>query len=223
MAGDATGADVPGPAPEASLAEGTVAGCVFCHPELTPGGLTETASLRLVPDLYPVAPGHLLVTTRRHLPCYGAAAPEVFDEVEALAGRARRFIREVYGIDPVIWENGVAGQTVFHAHLHLIPVHLEGLIDTLAADPDSIEIDGWAAVVERYRRDGAYHYAALGDRRWLLERHGAMNWEVRRLIAVTAGLRYVDGRWVRPTTEDDVAAVRERWVDWSRLNPEASG
>jgi diadenosine tetraphosphate (Ap4A) HIT family hydrolase len=204
------------PAPDDSTDVGLVAGCVFCHPERTPGELTATPNLRLLPDLYPVAPGHLLVITKRHLPCYGAAEPALLDEVEGLAGLARRFIRDEFEIDPVIWENGVSGQTVFHAHLHLIPVHLEGLIDSLAEDRASIEIDGWEAVAERYRSHRGYHYAALGDRRWLLESDGAMNWEVRRLIAVAAGLRYVDGRWVRPTTEDDVKAVVERWKEWSR-------
>jgi diadenosine tetraphosphate (Ap4A) HIT family hydrolase len=209
MAEDAAGADQP--ASSAVDEDGRVAGCVFCDLEQTPDELTATANLRLVPDLYPVAPGHLLVITKRHLPCYGAADAGILAELEQLSGQARDFIREVYGIDPVIWENGVSGQTVFHAHLHLIPVHLEGLIDTLAADPASHEIQSWAVVVERYLGHGGYHYAALGDRRWLLEGDGAMNWEVRRLIAVSAGLRHVDGRWVRPTTEDDVAAVRERW------------
>jgi len=216
MVEGAAGADALGPAPDAFTEDGTVAGCVFCHLDQTPGELTATANLRLVPDLYPVAPGHLLVITKRHLPCYGAAEPAILDEVEQLAGRARRFVEDVYGIDPVIWENGVSGQTVFHAHLHLIPVHLEGLIDSLAEDPASIEIDGWQAVAERYHGHDGYHYAALGERRWLLESDGAMNWEVRRLIAVSAGLHYVDGKWARPTSEDDVKAVRERWREWSR-------
>jgi histidine triad (HIT) family protein len=215
---DMVGAEAPGPGEDASTDDGTVAGCVFCHPDMTPGELTATENLRLVPDLYPVAPGHLLVITKRHLPCYGAAEPETLAEVEQLSARARRFIQAVYEIDPVIWENGISGQTVFHAHLHLIPVHLEGLIDSLAGDPASIEIDGWDAVAERYRTQGGYHYAALGERRWLLEGDGTMNWEVRRLIAVSAGLRYVDGRWVRPTSEEDVAAVRERWREWSRAH-----
>jgi diadenosine tetraphosphate (Ap4A) HIT family hydrolase len=215
MAGDATGAEGPGPAPDGIAEDGRVAGCVFCHPDQTPGELTATTNLRLLPDLYPVAPGHLLVITKQHLPCYGAAEPEILDEVEQMAALARRFIREVYEIDPVIWENGVSGQTVFHAHLHLIPVHLEGLIDSLAADPASFEIDGWETAAERYRSHGGYHYAALGERRWLLERDGAMNWEVRRLIAVSAGLRYLDGRWVRPTSNYDVEAARDRWREWS--------
>jgi hypothetical protein len=42
-----------------------------------------------------------------------------------------------------------------------------------------------------------------------------MNWEVRRLVAIAAGLRLVDGRWTRVTTHDDVTAVARRWKEWS--------
>ncbi|HXA42029.1 MAG TPA: HIT family protein [Candidatus Solibacter sp.] len=214
LVGDAAAAN-PGPPSDDPMPSEPVDGCVFCHPELTPAPLAETRSLRLVPDLYPVAPGHLLVISKPHLACFGAAPPAVLDELEELSQRARGFIRDSYRLDPVIWENGVSGQTVFHAHLHLIPVHLEGLIETLAADPESLEIEGWEAVRERYRAHGSYHYAAIGDQRWLLEGNGAMNWEVRRLIAVTAGLRYIDGRWVRPTTNDDVQLAARRWQEWT--------
>jgi diadenosine tetraphosphate (Ap4A) HIT family hydrolase len=214
LEGDAAAAD-PGPAADQPLRGEPVEGCVFCHPELTPAPVAITENLRLVPDLYPVAPGHLLVVSRDHLACFGAAAPAVLEELEELSQRARGFIRDSYGLDPLIWENGVSGQTIFHAHLHLIPVHLEGLIDSLAADPESVEIDGWDAVRERYQVHGSYHYAAIGRQRWLLEGNGAMNWEVRRLIAVTAGLRFIDGRWARPTTEDDVQEAGQRWREWS--------
>ncbi len=212
--GDAAAAN-PGPAPDDPRPSGPVEGCVFCHPELTPAPLAVTESLRLVPDLYPVAPGHLLVISKDHLTCFGAAPPAVLAELEELSQRARGFIRGSYQLDPLIWENGVSGQTVFHAHLHLIPVHLEGLIETLAADSESLGSDGWEAVRERYQAHGSYHYAAIGEHRWLLEGDGAMNWEVRRLIAVTAGLRYIEGRWVRPTTDDDVQLATRRWADWT--------
>lgn len=223
LEGDAAAAD-PAPATDQPLPGGPVEGCVFCHPELTPAALVVTENLRLVPDLYPVAPGHLLVISKQHLACFGAAPPGVLDELEELSQRARRFVRESYQLDPLIWENGVSGQTIFHAHLHLIPLHLEGLIESLATDPESLEIDGWAAVRERYQAHGSYHYAAIGVQRWLLEGNGAMNWEVRRLIAVTAGLRFIDGRWARPTTEDDVETAGRRWRKWSasRATPGAS-
>jgi diadenosine tetraphosphate (Ap4A) HIT family hydrolase len=216
MAEDATGADRGQPVPDLSPeGEGAGGGCVFCHPEFQPPALVTTDLVRLVPDLYPLAQGHLLVISREHLPCYGAADTATLEALEDLSGRASRFIEDTYAVHPLAWENGVTGQSVYHAHLHLIPLALEGLVDVLASDPASIEIDGWEAVRERYRDHGAYHYAALRGRRWLLEANGVTNWEVRRLIAIGARLRLVDGRWTRHTTADDVAEVGRRWRQWT--------
>lgn len=211
----ATGADPTQPVPDLSPGSEADAGCVFCQPNAQPAALAETQRVRVVPDLFPLAQGHLLIISREHLPCYGAADSETLREVDDEAAMARRFIQETYGVDPLMWENGVSGQSVYHAHLHLIPLQLEGFVDALAAAAESVEIDGWDAVQERYRREGKYHYASLHGRRWLLEGNSVMNWEVRRLIAIAAGLRLVDGRWTRATTPDDVAAAARRWAEWS--------
>lgn len=194
--------------------EGDPDRCVFCHPEMQPGPLLETDRLRLLPDLYPVVPGHVLVISTEHLPCFGAASDELLAELDHVAGTGASFLKDVYGVDPVRWENGGAGQTVFHAHLHLMPIVIDDLIDTLAAAPDSVEIGGWADVADHYRRSGAYHYAEAHGRRHLLESNGVTNWEFRRLVAVSAGFRFVDGRVIRPTTRDDVDAVAARWRGW---------
>jgi len=182
---------------------------------MQPAALVETDTLRLLPDLYPVVPGHLLITSREHLACFGAAPPELLTNLEALAGRATAFVGDAYGVEPVRWENGGAGQTVFHAHLHLMPVQVDDLIDRLAAAPDSIEVSNWAEVADYYRSHGGYHYAEIHRRRHLLEGNGVTNWEFRRLVALSAGFRQEGGRWVRATTPDDVAAVGPRWEAWT--------
>jgi histidine triad (HIT) family protein len=198
-------------------------GCVFCRLDAQPAALAETARVRLVPDLFPLAQGHLLVISREHLPCYGAADQKTVAELDDMAAEARQFIQQTYDIDPLLWENGVSGQSVPHAHLHLIPLQLEGFVDALAAADESIEIDGWDEVQARYRQEAHYHYGSLHGRRWLLEGNSVMNWEVRRLMAIAAGLRLVDGRWTRSTTADDVAAVARRWKDWRAGLRPASG
>ena len=212
---DATGADLNQPVPDFSPGGEPDTGCVFCQPQSQPGTLAGNQRVRLVPDLFPLAQGHLLVISREHLPCYGAADSETLEALDSLAAVARRFIQETYDVDPLLWENGVSGQSVYHAHLHLMPLQLEGFLDALTTAEESVEIDGWDAVRERYRQVGMYHYASLHGRRWLLEGNSVMNWEVRRLIAVAAGLRLVDGRWLRATTHDDVDAVATRWKEWS--------
>ncbi|HEV1997142.1 MAG TPA: HIT family protein [Candidatus Dormibacteraeota bacterium] len=190
------------------------AGCAFCHPEASPGVLTANEHVRLLPDLYPVAPGHVLVVSQEHLSCYGAAPAEVLTALETLSQTAAQFVRDAYGVEPVLWENGGAGQTVFHAHLHVMPVTLHA-IEELIEHEHMEEVPGWTQVAELWQKKGPYHYMQFRDHRRLIEGNGEMNWEFRRRVAIAAGMRFEGGRLVRPTTKADVDEVPRRWDAWA--------
>ncbi len=82
--------------------------------------LCETESFRLVCDHHPLCVGHLLIIPKAHLSCIGAYTPALMEEFRDVMDQAARFLRQSYG--PVSsFEHGVAGQTVFHSHVHLLP------------------------------------------------------------------------------------------------------
>ena len=96
--------------------------CPFCGPpEET---LAANALAIAFPDRYPVSPGHTLVIPRRHVATYfdctadeKRALWELVDVVHAiLADRAPDGFN--VGINTT---GAAAGQTVFHAHIHVIP------------------------------------------------------------------------------------------------------
>jgi hypothetical protein len=115
----------------------------------------------------------------------------------------------------VLWENGGAGQTVFHAHLHVMPVALPAIEEVIESE-HMREVGGWDDVARLYRDHGAYHYLQFREHRRLIEGNGEMNWEFRRRVAIAAGMRFEAGRLVRPTTHEDVEEVATRWRDYSR-------
>ena len=162
-----------------------------------------------------MVPGHVLVVSREHVSCYGAASPEVLGSVERMARVAREFVVDQYGVEPVLWENGGAGQTVFHAHLHLMPVSLHAIEEVIESE-HMTEVEGWAQVAELWRDRGPYHYLQFQGHRRLAEGNGEVNWEFRRRVAIASGLRYEGGRWVRPTTINDVNDVPIRWAAYHR-------
>jgi len=164
-----------------------------------------------VPDKYPLLPGHTLILSREHMECYGAAASLTLAELDQVAAQVQDFLRRAYALEPLTWENGVTGQTVFHAHLHVIPTPLTELPIDAAHAGDWNHIDGWEPVVEHYRRHENYHYAALAGDRRLLIGDGPAAWAMRRQLAQVAGLRLVDGTWVRNTSPADVAEVVRRY------------
>jgi histidine triad (HIT) family protein len=186
--------------------------CVFCNVAVQPPALLEMARVRLVPDKYPLFAGHLLIITREHLACLGAAPAETLAEVERMAALARRFIGEAYG-RPFTWENGVAGQSVFHAHLHVIPGPEVALPAPRAGD-GSAPVAGWGEVGAWYREHGPYHYAESGEDRRVIEPDGELIWKMRASLGAAARLRFVDGRFERATTPADVAEVARRWEAW---------
>jgi diadenosine tetraphosphate (Ap4A) HIT family hydrolase len=76
-------------------------------------------------DIHPVTRGHLLVVPNRH-----AASLAALDPVDAaammaagrtLAGAVRRGAFGVEGVNLHLADGIVAGQSVFHSHLHVIP------------------------------------------------------------------------------------------------------
>jgi len=75
-------------------------------------------------DVYPVSPGHLLVIPHRHVADYFELSEEEKAAIWQLIDQARDLLREGNSPDGfnVGFNSGApAGQTVFHAHVHLIP------------------------------------------------------------------------------------------------------
>jgi diadenosine tetraphosphate (Ap4A) HIT family hydrolase len=199
-----------------SPGDGFVEDCVFCAASAHPDPLFETPRLLVIPDLYPLVPGHVLVITRRHESCLGAAGAETLGELPAVVRTAGDFLTEAYGRPPMLWENGVVGQTVPHAHLHMIPIDVDVLAQSLVDDEASEEVHGWDDVAARYAARGEYHYIKVGRRGWLVEANGAMNWEGRRRLAMAAGAGRATGKVLRTAREDDVADLARRWREWEK-------
>ena len=100
-----------------------VVGCTFC--EIGPSRIINQNTLAYVtPDKYPVTKGHLLIIPRRHVKDYfGLDKSESSAIHELILEEKERFSEDIsikgYNIGVNCGE--VAGQTVFHCHVHLIP------------------------------------------------------------------------------------------------------
>lgn len=106
--------------------------CIFCNPEREI--IVENESAIAVYDSYPVSPGHALVVPRRH-------ATTIWDLTDAEYDGSFRLVRELrlilevrYGPDGFnVGANCglAAGQSVWHAHIHVIPRYKGDVADPL--------------------------------------------------------------------------------------------
>jgi diadenosine tetraphosphate (Ap4A) HIT family hydrolase len=96
-------------------------GCPFCSPTDV---LTENAHAYAMPDRYPVGQGHSLVIPKRHVADLFDLADKAYADCFALVREVRQRLEARYrpaGFNVGINSGRAAGQTIFHAHIHVIP------------------------------------------------------------------------------------------------------
>lgn len=93
--------------------------------------LHESAHFYILPDKYPVSPGHLLIISKRHCTDFFDLNQNEQAELPSLILEAKELIEQTHSPDGYnIGMNcgETAGQTVFHFHCHVIPRY-EGDMD----------------------------------------------------------------------------------------------
>lgn len=97
--------------------------CPFCN-VLPEHILAENESALVIPNLFPATMGHLLVITRDHIAEMSQLTPEQWIDLAGLVKEAGDILKEKLkpaGLNVFHNEGLVAGQTIKHLHVHLVP------------------------------------------------------------------------------------------------------
>lgn len=97
--------------------------CPFC--DIPPDRLLHTSThTRAFRDAYPVTDGHTLVVPKRHVASLFELDPGEQADVWSLVGKVRAELQashEPEGFTVGVNDGPAAGQTIDHAHIHVIP------------------------------------------------------------------------------------------------------
>jgi len=99
--------------------------CPFCYPSPDRILLQNELCLALY-DGYPVSRGHTLIVPRRHVSSVFELSVEETAEIWKMVETARQVLLATEGAEAFnigINDGPAAGQTIDHAHVHLIPRH----------------------------------------------------------------------------------------------------
>ena len=105
--------------------------CIFC--KLANGifptnSIYEDEDFNVILDLAPASKGHALILPKQHADNLYELPDETAGKAFVLAKKLAKIMKEKLGCDGlnVVQNNGtIAGQTVFHFHMHLIPRYKE--------------------------------------------------------------------------------------------------
>lgn len=99
-------------------------GCPLCGALSGDGLLVEATDAVAVMDKYPLNPGHCLILPRRHTPLFWDLSSEEIADLFSILAEARGLIDKKFSPDGYnigVNVGAVAGQTIDHVHVHLIP------------------------------------------------------------------------------------------------------
>lgn len=118
--------------------------CVFCE-RLRGGPLTAASEdAAAFADAFPVSPGHTLVVSRRHEANFFALRAEERAALWALAAVVIGNLadaRQADGFNVGLNAGAAAGQTVMHAHVHVIPRYAGDVEDAVRAEVGANFVD----------------------------------------------------------------------------------
>ena len=101
--------------------------CIFCKiangiiPSAT---IYENSDFKVILDVSPASKGHTLILPKEHFDNIFDMDADTAGKLFSLAAAVARALKQATGCDGmnIVQNNGeIAGQTVFHFHMHLIP------------------------------------------------------------------------------------------------------
>lgn len=98
--------------------------CVFCDDATADGVVARSFTAVAMRDAHPLSPGHTLIVPRRHVRSVFELSDDEYDDVWRLVRRVRDVLARRYtpaGMTVGCNDGEAAGQTVEHAHVHVIP------------------------------------------------------------------------------------------------------
>ncbi|MCR4868815.1 MAG: HIT family protein [Lachnospiraceae bacterium] len=101
--------------------------CIFCklaNGDIPTNSIYEDEDFKVILDADPVSRGHALILPKQHYANLYELGDDEAAKIMPLAKKLAKKMTDVLGADGfnILQNNGeVAGQSVFHYHLHLIP------------------------------------------------------------------------------------------------------
>lgn len=101
--------------------------CIFCklaNGEIPTNAIYEDEEFKVILDAAPATKGHALILPKEHYANIYEIDPEVLAKAVKVGQKVIKHATPILGCDGynLLQNNGeVAGQTVFHFHMHLIP------------------------------------------------------------------------------------------------------
>lgn len=101
--------------------------CVFCYPEkIKSRTIASLDGVNIVATLGQITEGgYVLLIPTDHVPCIGAMDKDQIKIIDQVTSQIVKCLKQKYQNTVTIFEHGIVGQTIKHAHLHFFPADID--------------------------------------------------------------------------------------------------
>lgn len=136
--------------------ERTMSDCIFCklaNGDIPTTKLYEDDNFAVILDANPATKGHCLILPKGHYSNIYDMPEELTGEAFKLAQKIAKRLSKAMNCDGlnIVQNNGpVAGQSVFHFHIHLVPRYKDGQIIVANWTPTPLSDEWKNEIVEKF-------------------------------------------------------------------------
>jgi len=121
----------------------------------------------IVCDVHPLIEGHILIIPKDHVSCMGSLPKASFIRFKELYEKVLVFLNKTYG-QTGVFEHGITGQTVFHAHTHFLPFNKS--INDIVPEKELIHtISTLDEIKTEFNKNHQYLFVAINNNKLLVD------------------------------------------------------
>ncbi len=189
--------------------------CKFCNNSLMMDDvLWESDNFFVKVGIGILAPGHVMLITKKHLSCFGELPGELIKEFLSLKKGVFNRIKSNFS-EPIIYEQGVYSQSVNHAHLHFLPkkgdlYNIENIGGKIFRELESIDIRNFSQIIDFFKKEGSYIYLEENGQKFIFHTKDLpdLKYTFRREFAKLTGLGLI--QWHKMT--EDQKKMDIEWI-----------
>ena len=151
--------------------------CLFCQfDELKPDILWKSKNFFVKVGVGILAPGHIMVVPKKHISCFAELPSGLIKEFMSIKEDAFNKVKHNFS-EPILYEHGIYGQSIPHAHMHLVPsknefYDLQNIKENIFKSLKSTRIDDMLQIAGVFKKEGSYFYLEQNGSKWVIHTQG---------------------------------------------------
>jgi len=161
-----------------------------------------------------LAPGHVMLLPKMHMACFAQLPKQLSNEFISVKDKLFNKIKYAFN-EPIIYEHGVYGQSIKHAHLHFLPsrnnyYNFKNIKENIFKSLKSARIDNMFQIADVFKKEGSYFYLEQNGRKWVIHTKGREEgkFTFRKEFARLTGLYALEAWQTMPESE------KQRNIEW---------